>query len=87
MISTRLARYVELGECLLFGLFALFVTLAWPLTQKRFERSWAKSEFLCHEQGSWGRWSEEARRTAMAEARLARAQQWVVDLNGEMVGL
>jgi hypothetical protein len=72
-ISARLVWYVELGECLSFGLFPLFMTLMWPFAQALFEQSQEKSEFLCHEQGSWGRWSEEVQRTTTAEAWLAEA--------------
>jgi hypothetical protein len=52
MISARLARYVELGRSLLFGFFPFLVTLTWFFTQVLFEQSWAKSEFLHHEQGA-----------------------------------
>jgi hypothetical protein len=63
------------------------VILTWLLAQALLERSQAKSEFLCHEQGSWGRWSEEARRTAAAEAWLAEAQQKMADLNRDMISI
>jgi hypothetical protein len=52
MISARLARYVELGRSLLFGFFPFLMTLTWFFTQALFEQSWAKSEFLRHEQGA-----------------------------------
>jgi hypothetical protein len=63
------------------------VILTWPLAQALLEQSRAKLEFLHREQGSWGRRSEEARRTTTAEARLVDAQQRVADLNGEMADL
>jgi hypothetical protein len=63
------------------------VILTWLFTQALFERSQAKSKFLCREQGTWGRLLEEARRTATAEAWLVEAQQRVAGLSSKMVDL